>query len=221
MSVACIFFDCDGTLVDSEMLCTQAYVNTFAEFGATLSLQEMFEKYKGVKLYDIISDVCQQHGIAVPVDMLEPAYRREVARLFERELKPIAGAKALLEKVSVPMCVVSNGTVPKMQHSLGLTEMLPFFGDRLYSGYDIGHWKPEPELLHHAAVQMGVPVERCILVDDSEAGAMAGIAAGIPVFYYCVDAHNPTIDHPLVTVFNDMAQLPELWRDKGWQLTRG
>ncbi|MEN5017499.1 6-phosphogluconate phosphatase [Erwinia sp. Eh17-17] len=220
MSVACIFFDCDGTLVDSEMLCTQAYVNTFAEFGATLSLQEMFEKYKGVKLYDIISDVCQQHGIAVPVDVLEPAYRREVARLFERELKPIAGAKALLEKVSVPMCVVSNGTVPKMQHSLGLTEMLPFFGDRLYSGYDIGHWKPEPELLHHAAVQMGVPVERCILVDDSEAGAMAGIAAGIPVFYYCVDAHNPTIDHPLVTVFNDMAQLPELWRDKGWQLTR-
>lgn len=221
MSVACIFFDCDGTLVDSEMLCTQAYVNTFAEFGATLSLQEMFEKYKGVKLYDIISDVCQQHGIAVPVDVLEPAYRREVARLFERELKPIAGAKALLEKVSVPMCVVSNGTVPKMQHSLGLTEMLPFFGDRLYSGYDIGHWKPEPELLHHAAGQMGVAVERCILVDDSEAGAMAGIAAGIPVFYYCVDAHNPTIDHPLVTVFNDMAQLPELWRDKGWQLTRG
>lgn len=220
MSVACIFFDCDGTLVDSEMLCTQAYVNTFAEFGATLSLQEMFEKYKGVKLYDIISDVCQQHGIAVPVDVLEPAYRREVARLFERELKPIAGAKALLEKVSVPMCVVSNGTVPKMQHSLGLTEMLPFFGDRLYSGYDIGHWKPEPELLHHAAGQMGVPVEHCILVDDSEAGAMAGIAAGIPVFYYCVDAHNPTIDHPLVTVFNDMAQLPELWRDKGWQLTR-
>lgn len=220
MSVACIFFDCDGTLVDSEMLCTQAYVNTFAEFGATLSLQEMFEKYKGVKLYDIISDVCQQHGIAVPVDVLEPAYRREVARLFERELKPIAGAKALLEKVSVPMCVVSNGTVPKMQHSLGLTEMLPFFGDRLYSGYDIGHWKPEPELLHHAAGQMGVPVEHCILVDDSEAGAMAGIAAGIPVFYYCVDAHNPTIDHPLVTVFNDIAQLPELWRDKGWQLTR-
>lgn len=221
MSVACIFFDCDGTLVDSERLCTQAYVNTFAEFGATLSLQEMFEKYKGVKLYDIISDVCQQHGIAVPVDVLEPAYRREVARLFERELKPIAGAKALLEKVSVPMCVVSNGTVPKMQHSLGLTEMLPFFGDRLYSGYDIGHWKPEPELLHHAAGQMGVAVEHCILVDDSEAGAMAGIAAGIPVFYYCVDAHNPTIDHPLVTVFNDMAQLPELWRDKGWQLTRG
>ena len=74
--------------------------------------------------------------------------------------------------------------------------------------------------MYHAAQQMGVPVEHCILVDDSEAGARAGIAAGIPVFYYCADAHNPTIDHPLVTVFTDMAQLPALWQERGWQLTR-
>lgn len=220
MSVECIFFDCDGTLVDSEMLCTQAYVNTFAQFGATLSLQEMFEKYKGVKLYDIISDVCAQHQLSTPVSVLEPAYRQEVARLFELELKPVPGARALLEKITVPMCVVSNGTVPKMQHSLGLTDMRSFFGDRLYSGYDIERWKPDPELMYHAAQQMQVPIEHCILIDDSEAGAKAGIAAGIPVFYYCVDAHNPPLDHPLVTVFNDMAQLPALWQKKGWQLTR-
>ncbi|MTD27988.1 6-phosphogluconate phosphatase [Erwinia sorbitola] len=220
MSVECIFFDCDGTLVDSEMLCTQAYVNTFAQFGATLSLQEMFEKYKGVKLYDIISDVSAQYQLSIPVEILEPAYRKEVARLFDLELKPIAGAKALLEQITVPACVVSNGTVPKMQHSLGLTGMLSFFGEHLYSGYDIGRWKPDPELMYHAARQMNVPIERCILIDDSEAGAKAGIAAGIPVFYYCADEHNPAIDHPLVTVFNDMAQLPALWQKKGWQLTR-
>lgn len=220
MSVECVFFDCDGTLVDSEVLCTRGYVNTFAQFGVTLSLQEMFEKYKGVKLYDIVADVCEQHSLTTPVEVLEPAYRAEVARLFDRELKAIPGAKALVESIQVPMCVVSNGTVPKMQHSLGLTGLLPFFSDRLYSGYDIQHWKPEPELMHHAAQQMGIPIEHCILVDDSEAGAKAGIAAGIPVFYYCADAHNPAIDHPLVTVFTDMAQLPALWREKGWQLTR-
>lgn len=220
MSVECIFFDCDGTLVDSEMLCTQAYVNTFAQFGATLSLQEMFEKYKGVKLYDIISDVSAQHQLSIPVDILEPAYRQEVARLFEQQLKPIAGAQALLEKLTVPACVVSNGTVPKMQHSLGLTGMLSFFGEHLYSGYDIKRWKPDPELMYHAAQQMAIPIEHCILVDDSEAGAKAGIAAGIPVFYYCADAHNPAINHPLVTVFNEMAQLPQLWQERGWKLTR-
>ncbi|WP_034918172.1 6-phosphogluconate phosphatase [Erwinia sp. 9145] len=219
MSVECVFFDCDGTLVDSELLCTQAYVNTFARFGAELSLNEMFEKYKGVKLYDIIDDVCAQHQLSATVDDLEPAYRKEVARLFDRELKPIAGARALLEKMNVPICVVSNGTVGKMQHSLGLTKMLRFFDDRLYSGYDINSWKPDPDLMLHAASEMGVAIDRCILVDDSEAGAKAGIAAGIPVFYYCADAHNRPLAHPLVTSFDDMAQLPDLWNARGWTLT--
>lgn len=66
---------------------------------------------------------------------------------------------------------------------------------------------------------MRVPVTRCILVDDSPAGAQAGINAGIPVFYFCADPHNPPIDHPLVTTFDDLAQLPALWRERGWRLT--
>lgn len=220
MSVSCVFFDCDGTLVDSELLCTQAYVNTFAQFGAELSLQEMFEKYKGVKLYDIIAEVCAEHGLSATKEVLEPAYRKEVARLFDEQLQPIAGAKALLEKITVPMCVVSNGTVGKMQHSLGLTEMLPWFDGRLYSGYDIASWKPDPQLMFHAAEAMGVPIEQCILIDDSEAGARAGIAAGIPVFYFCADAHNKPLEHPLVTTFTEMAQLPALWQARGWNITR-
>lgn len=218
MTVKCLFFDCDGTLVDSEMLCTQAYVNTFARYGVTCSLQEMFEKYKGVKLYDIIRDVAEAHRVDLPLLEVESAYRQEVTRLFDAHLQPIKGAKALLEKISLPMCVVSNGTVKKMQHSLGLTEMRHFFDDRLFSGYDIESWKPDPALMHHAARQMQVPIEHCILIDDSEAGVRAGIAAGIPVFYYCADAHNPAIDHPLVTRFDDMAQLPALWRERGWEI---
>ena len=149
---------------------------------------------------------------------METAYRAEVARLFDQQLQPIPGAKALVEQIKVQMCVVSNGTVKKMQHSLGLTGMLPLFEAHLYSGYDILHWKPDPELMYHAAEQMAVPIERCILVDDSEAGARAGIAAGIPVYYYCADPHNPELDHPLVTRFDDMAQLPALWRARGWDL---
>lgn len=218
MSVECVFFDCDGTLVDSELLCTQAYVNTFARYEIHCSLQEMFEKYKGVKLYDIIREVAAAHQTALPEAEFERDYRAEVARLFEASLTPIPGAKALVASLTVPMCVVSNGTVKKMEHSLGLTGMLPWFRNRLYSGYDIASWKPEPDLMYHAAREMQVPIARCILVDDSEAGARAGIAAGIPVFYYCADAHNPAIDHPLVTPFTDMAQLPALWQARGWQL---
>ncbi|MGM0512575.1 6-phosphogluconate phosphatase [Serratia fonticola] len=218
--VECVLFDCDGTLVDSEVLCSKAYVHMFAHYGIELALDEVFKKYKGIKLYEIIERVNTEQGVNLPASDLEPIFRQEVARLFDAELQPIAGARELLAQMTAPMCTVSNGPVSKMQHSLGLTDMLSYFDDRLFSGYDIQRWKPDPAIVFHAAQQMQVPVERCILVDDSVAGAQAGIAAGIPVFYFCADPHNQPIEHPLVTTFDDLAQLPALWQQRGWQLTR-
>ncbi|MCV4776644.1 HAD hydrolase-like protein, partial [Escherichia coli] len=97
-------------------------------------------------------------------------YRAEVARLFDTELADIAGANELLASINVPMCVVSNGPVSKMQHSLGKLNMLHYFPEKLFSGYDIQRWKPDPALMFHAAKAMNVNVENCILVDDSSAG---------------------------------------------------
>ncbi|MFZ1875246.1 MAG: 6-phosphogluconate phosphatase [Chania sp.] len=218
--VECVLFDCDGTLVDSEVLCSKAYVHMFEHVGITLSLEEVFKRFKGIKLYEIIEQINTEQGVSFPVSELEPIFRQEVARLFDAELQPIAGARELLAQMTAPMCTVSNGPVSKMQHSLGLTGMLSYFDDRLFSGYDIQRWKPDPAIVFHAAKQMQVPVERCILVDDSAAGAQAGIAAGIPVFYFCADPHNKPIAHPLVTTFDDLAQLPALWQQRGWRLTR-
>ncbi|OVZ93768.1 6-phosphogluconate phosphatase [Yersinia frederiksenii] len=218
--IECVMFDCDGTLVDSEVLCCQAYVVMFAHYDIHLSLEEVIKRFKGVKLNEIVALVSQENGLDEPIDALEKLYRAEVARLFDAELQPITGAKALLEQITLPVCVVSNGPVSKMQHSLGLTGLLPFFEERLYSGYDIQRWKPDPALIYHAAEEMHIAAECCILVEDSAAGTHAGIAAGIPVFYYCADPHNQPIHHPLVTMFDDMRQLPELWRARGWHITR-
>ncbi|MGM3176008.1 6-phosphogluconate phosphatase [Dickeya lacustris] len=217
--IECVLFDCDGTLVDSEVICCQAYVNIFKPYGVQLPLAEVIQTFKGMKLYDIIERISTRFDLTVSVEQLERHFRSEVARLFDLSLQPIPGVKAVLEALRVPTAVVSNGPVSKMQHSLGLTGLLPFFGQHLYSGYDIGKWKPDPALLHHAANEMGVEISRCILVEDSVSGTQAGIAAGIAVFYYCADEHNAPIHHPQVTMFHDMAQLPMLWRQQGFSLT--
>ena len=103
-----VFFDCDGTLVDSEVICSRAYVHMFREFGITLDLDEIFKRFKGVKLYEIIDTINAEYGVNLDKATLEPVYRDEVARLFDTELEVISGAQALLDAVSVPMCVVSN-----------------------------------------------------------------------------------------------------------------
>ena len=207
-----VFFDCDGTLVDSEVICSRAYVHMFREFGITLDLDEIFKRFKGVKLYEIIDTINAEYGVNLDKATLEPVYRDEVARLFDTELEVISGAQALLDAV--------NGPVSKMQHSLGKTAMLHHFPERLYSGYDIQRWKPDPALMLHAAKAMNVNVENCILVDDSSAGAQSGIAAGMEVFYFCADPHNKPIEHPKVTTFTRLEELPELWQARGWNITR-
>jgi len=90
----------------------------------------------------------------------------------------------------------------------------------LFSGYDIQSWKPEPAIMFHAAKALGVNTQRCILVDDSVAGVQSGIAAGMEVFYFCADPHNKPVEHPQVTTFSELSQLPALWQARGWQITR-
>ncbi|KNC90029.1 6-phosphogluconate phosphatase [Trabulsiella odontotermitis] len=219
-NIEAVFFDCDGTLVDSEVICSRAYVYMFQQMGITLDLEEIFKRFKGVKLYEIIDTINAEHGVNLQKADLEPLYRAEVARLFDSELDVIEGANALLDAVTVPMCVVSNGPVSKMQHSLGKTGMLHHFPEKLFSGYDIQRWKPDPALMFHAAKAMNVNPENCILVDDSSAGAQSGVAAGMEVFYFCADPHNPPIDHPKVTTFRALSELPALWKARGWKVTR-
>ena len=218
--VEAVFFDCDGTLVDSEVICSRAYVHMFKTFGITLDLEEIFKRFKGVKLYEIIDIINAEHGVNLARADLEPVYRAEVARLFDSELEVIAGANALVDSVAIPMCIVSNGPVSKMQHSLGKLGMLHYFENKLFSGYDIQRWKPDPALMHHAAKAMNVNVENCILVDDSSAGAQSGIDAGMEVFYFCADPHNKPINNPKVTTFTDLAELPALWKARGWNITQ-
>ena len=218
--VQAVFFDCDGTLVDSEVIGSKAYVHMFAQYGISISLAEMFERFKGVKLYEIIDIVGKEYDKTLPKFEMETVFRQEVARLFDSELQEIAGAHALLAKINIPMCIVSNGPVSKMHHSLGNTGMLHYFPEKLFSGYDIQCWKPDPALMFHAARKMGVSVENCILIDDSMAGAQSGIAAGMDVFYFCADPHNKPISHPKVTTFTHLEQLPDLWLARGWDITQ-
>lgn len=87
--IEAVFFDCDGTLVDSEVICSRAYVAMFRQFGITLELTEVFRRFKGIKLYEIIDTISKEHGVALAKAELELVYRAEVARLFDSEWRPL------------------------------------------------------------------------------------------------------------------------------------
>lgn len=201
-----VIFDCDGVLVDSEYLCHVALSHALKEVGIVELPDSLFEEFSGVQLTLIFTAVEKRQGRQLPPGF-ESRYRAIVAELFERELQPVKGIEALLEQLSLPYCVASNGPLAKMEHSLKLTGLRDYFGDRLFSAYEVGAWKPAPGLFLAAASSLGVVPERCLVVEDSPVGVQAARAAGMSVLRYGPETKHAGADVPSV---RQMSQIPEL-----------
>lgn len=180
-------FDLDGTLVDSEILANQVLVDVLAEQGLSFSLDEAVERFRGGKMAESIADVETHFGCKLSADFV-PHLRQRTALAFEEKLQPIDGALDLVGSIESQICIASNGPQEKIRLSLSLTGLLPFFGDRLFSAYDVQAWKPDPELFLNAARKFGIAPSDCAVVEDSLPGIQGGLAAGMDVFAYFPDA---------------------------------
>lgn len=211
--IKCVIFDCDGTLIDSEKLCCQALVNVFTSFGAELTLNESIEHFQGGKLADILSETNARVGLNISLDVLEPMYREQVSILFQAELKPMNGARSLiqfLEKNQIEFCVASNGPKDKVQSSLSLTGLLNSFDGKIFSAFDTNSWKPEPDLIMYSAMSMGFLPSECLYVDDTRKGVQAGVDAGVKTIQLCNGMSATKVDLPSVTHIHHLGEI-ENW----------
>ena len=176
-----VLFDCDGVLVDSERIAAECIIEFAARFGARFGLDEALERFTGARMADNLRDIEERGGCALPGDF-EDRLRAHMASQFEVRIKPMDGAIELVEALEVPYCVVSNGPRSKMEVTLGVAGLLEHFAGRIVSAYEVGAWKPDPELFLHAARSLGVAPEQCAVVEDSGYGIAAGVAAGMQVF---------------------------------------
>ena len=186
-----IIFDCDGTLVDSERIGVEVLAEVASERGALLDVDVALRHLRGLKMAECVSRIEHQCGVKLPDDFV-PEVRRRTADEFRRRLRPIDGARELLASLRVPFCVASSGPREKIELSLSVTGLLPLIGDRIFSSYEVGSWKPHPGLLLHAAAAMGMAPSSCGVVEDSSPGIEAGIAAGMQVFAF----GDPPVDFP-------------------------
>ncbi|KKA43474.1 MULTISPECIES: HAD-IA family hydrolase [unclassified Salinivibrio] len=200
--IHCVIFDCEGTLVDSEKLSHQALVETFSTFGVRVDLQDSLDHFEGGKLTDVLQQTCERSGTHIPIDQLEPRFRHLCRQYFEAELAPVKGIETVLqalEQQGIDVCVASNSPVEKMAHALQLTKLLPYFEHRLFSAFETNSWKPAPDLLHYAAMNMACPTAQCVFIDDTNKGIQAGINAEMRTIHFNPNPNVPTTVHPLVT----------------------
>ena len=179
--IEAVLFDCDGVLVDSERVATECIVEFAARYGARFRIEEALARFTGARMADNLRDIEERGKCTLPDDF-EDELRSHMAAVFESGLEPIDGAEALVASLELPYCVVSNGPRSKMELTLRVAGLLEHFAGRIVSAYEVGVWKPDPGLFLHAARMLGTPPERCAVVEDSDYGIAAGVAAGMQVF---------------------------------------
>ena len=205
-----VLFDCDGVLVDSERVAAECIVEFAARFGARFGIEEALERFTGARMADNLRDI-EERGKCVLPDDFEASLRSHMAAEFESRLAPIDGAAALVESLDLPYCVVSNGPRPKMEVTLRIAGLLEHFAGRIVSAYEVGVWKPDPGLFLHAARMLGTPPERCAVVEDSDYGIAAGVAAGMQVFALVPEERADAMPDGVVAVAS-LAELHEPFR---------
>lgn len=175
-----IIFDCDGTLVDSERIGIEVMAELAGECGAPFDPEMGLREWRGMKMAETVALIEAHTGVTLPEHFV-PEFRRRSADAFRTRLLPIEGAHELLASITVPFCVASSGPREKIELSLDVTRLRPFFGDLIFSAYEVGHWKPHPGLFLHAAEALGFAPADCLVVEDSQVGVDAGLNAGMQV----------------------------------------
>ena len=204
-----VIFDCDGVLVDSEPIQLRALLDVAATVGFSMSLPAAIQRFRGAKMADVVRTIEEQIGGPTPADFVATVRARQ-AEVFARELRPVDGVREAIERLPMPCCVASSGPVEKIRLSLTITGLLDRFGDHIFSSYEIGSWKPEPDLFLHAAASMGFPPEETLVVEDSILGVRAGVAAHMRVLGYADEARAPELAAAGAQVFAAMSALPGL-----------
>jgi HAD superfamily hydrolase (TIGR01509 family) len=209
-----IIFDCDGVLVDSEVLSCRCLSEVLAEYGISLGLDEALDLFLGRSVTAVLEHY-KALGHSIP-EQFPTELRAGVRAAFLASLCPIEGVSSVLEGLQIPHCVASSSDVERVSFSLSLTGLAPHFDARLYTSQMVARGKPAPDLFLYAAERMQADPQRTLVIEDSISGVMAGKAAGMTVWGFVGGSHYQSRDGKAILhqagadrVFGRMA---DFWR---------
>jgi HAD superfamily hydrolase (TIGR01509 family) len=212
MEIKGVIFDCDGVLVDSEMVSARVWAMIVKEFGGNISAHALKDTFVGGTIPSSVSYI--QSKITVPEGFdLDYYYRRSVKEAYNYELEAVEGIEQVLKKMTLPKCIASNGPYDYIIEKLNITKLNPYFEeDLIFSAHDVGAFKPDPALFIHAVQKLGFARHECIIIEDSLNGLAAAQSAGINCLLYQEGLEDYYFDGKLGK-FGSMHLLPKILKE--------
>ena len=205
-----VIFDNDGVLVDSEKITHDVMSAMTVELVGRELPTEMVHQLRGDKMADMFGEIERLLSCTLPEDF-EVEFRARCEVAYERELQAVPGVVAVIDALPWKFCVASSGPTAKIRATLRSVGLLDRFEGKIFSAFEIGSWKPEPDLFLHAARSLSVAPEQCVVIEDSPPGVRAAVAAGMRVFGFAAGRDGSELsDAGAECVFHDMSKLPAL-----------
>jgi HAD superfamily hydrolase (TIGR01509 family) len=175
-----IIYDCDGTLIDSEHIAGSVCAEALTSLGVPMTMEGFNTRFNGVPAARTWEILRGEIPVALPAGFNE-AINAEIYRRFEEELHPIPGAAEAVEAIGGKRAVASSTNLTRLRLNLEKTGLAALFDPHIYSATQVARGKPSPDVFLFAASQIGVDPAQAIVIEDSVAGVMAGLRAGMRV----------------------------------------
>jgi len=207
--IRAVIFDCDGVLVDSEPIANAILAAVLTEIGLPTTPEESVRDFMGRSWAHAVALVTDRLG-APPPDELAQRYRERLFAAYAAGLPPVSGVADVLDAIALPFCVASSGDHERIRRGLDAAGLRDRFAEEaIFSAEDVAHGKPAPDLFLHATAKMGFDRPSTVIVEDSQTGVQAGVAAGMRVLGYApTEADASALRAHGAEPFQEMAQLP-------------
>lgn len=187
-----IIFDCDGVLMDSEVLALEIELTSLAEIGLEFDPEAYKKRHLGTTAADYFREIEAAHREAFGTPLPDGFRERVGARYreaFSTRLQPIPGVHGALEAIAAPMAVASGSSLAGLEVKLAQADLARFFGEHVYSSHQVANGKPAPDLFLFAAARLGVEPATCIVIEDSAKGVRGAVAAGMRAIGFTGGGH--------------------------------
>lgn len=219
MSIGAILYDMDGTLLDTERLHRVAWVERGRAHGAQIG-EEFFSRVTGRNLAAVMDELAKMYP---EIDDVEAVYAEKEkwcrAWMDEHGVPVLPGVHYALGQFSsrgLRQCVCTSTSRDSAELTLARAGILQKL-DALVCGDDVVRSKPDPQIFLCGAQKLGMPIERCAVVEDSPLGAEAGLRAGARVLLVPGLVRMPEELERRCTRVDSLWQLPEQigWKEEG------
>ena len=183
-----VIFDCDGVLIDSEIISAQMLVDSLAGLGVQIDLAYVAQHFLGRSYPVVMAQIRREFGLDLPEDF-EDVYRARLLAAFSDGLRIMPGVAEVIGRLARPYCVATSSSPKRVELSLTLVGLEHLLGPHLFTSTMVARGKPAPDLFLHAAQAMGADPARCLVIEDSLMGIKAGLAAGMVVWRFTGGSH--------------------------------